>query len=99
MALSGVCVATTHRGRGLGEAVSRKALDRVDRGDFSLSLFQTPVPAFYARMGARKVDNRFVNSTHAPDPEAYPWIAEHVMIYPKHYPWPDGVIDINGPSY
>ena len=99
MALSGVCVAATHRGRGLGEAISRKALDRVDRGDFALALFQTPVPAFYARLGARTVDNRFVNSTHEQDPEAYPWIALHVMIYPKHHPWPDGVIDINGPRY
>ena len=57
------------------------------------------MPEFYARLGARIVDNRFVNSTHVEDPEAYPWLADDVMIYPKHHPWPAGVIDINGPSY
>ncbi len=62
MALSGVCVASTHRGQGLGAAMTRKAFERVDRGVFPVSLFQTLDPAFYEKLGARLVQNRFVNS-------------------------------------
>ena len=99
MALGGVCVAATHRGRGLGAAISRKAFERVQQGTFPLALFQTTVPAFYDRLGARTVDNRFVNSRNRQDPLASPWQDVSVMIYPNHYPWPGGMIDLNGPGY
>ena len=99
MALAGVCVAPTHRGSGLGVAISRKALAQVDWGDFSVSLFQTLVPGFYEKQGARVVHNPFINSKNKQDPDASPWADAHVMIYPRHYPWPDGVIDLNGSGY
>ena len=76
-----------------------EAMQRVDQGEFPVSLFQTPKPGFYEKLGARKVNNRFVNSKNEQDPEADPWPAEHVMIYPTPYPWPEGVIDLNGPGY
>ena len=99
MALSGVCVALAHRGKGLGAAISRKAFERVDQGDFPVSLFQTPAPGFYEKMGARNVNNPFVNSRNTQDPDASPWHDVQVMIYPKQYRWPDGVVDLNGSGY
>ena len=99
MALAGVCVASTHRGKGLGAAISRKAFERVDQGIYPVSLFQTPVPGFYEKLGARRVNNTFVNSRNKQNPTASPWQDVFVMIYPKHYPWPEGVIDLNGSGY
>lgn len=99
MALASVCSSTARRGQGLGRAVTRSALERVDRGEFPLSLFQTPVPAFYARLGARTVENRFYNSRAPRDPQANPFWDPHIMIYPATAAWPNGPIDLGGPGY
>jgi hypothetical protein len=99
MALASVCSMPARRGQGLGRLATLAAFSRVDRGEFPLSLFQTPVPDFYARLGARLVTNRFVNRRHAEDPAKNPFWDPHVMIYPAHAAWPEGVVDLNGPGY
>ncbi|MFW6061480.1 MAG: GNAT family N-acetyltransferase [Planctomycetota bacterium] len=98
MALAGVCSAPDHRGEGLGKAVAQAALARVDGGEFPLSLFQTGVPDFYRKLGARCVGNRFVDS-QADDPQANPWWNDYVMIYPAEADWPEGEIDLLGPAW
>jgi predicted N-acetyltransferase YhbS len=99
MGLAGVCVMPERRGEGLGRDVVRKAFERVDRGDFPVSLFQTTVPDFYTGLGAKAIANRFVNSRNTDDPEANPWWDPHIMIYPADAVWPDGTIDLNGSGY
>jgi predicted N-acetyltransferase YhbS len=99
MGLASVCVDPDRRGQGLGAAVARSAFQLVDGGSFPLSLFQTGVPGFYIKLGARTVTNRFVNSANAADPERNPWWEKYVMIYPAHYAWPEGTVDLNGPGY
>ncbi len=102
MALAGVCTAPEWRGRGWGAAVVRAAFSPVDEGRFGVALFQTPVADFYAKLGARPVDNVFVNSRWRPgdrhSAEA-PWWDPSVMIYPAGARWPEGVIDLLGPGY
>jgi predicted GNAT family N-acyltransferase len=99
MALSCVCVASERRGEGLGKAIVLEAFRRVDDGKFAVSLFQTSVPAFYEKLGARVVENRFCNRLDENDPEGNPWMEPYAMIYPASFDWPDGTIDINGPRY
>lgn len=99
MALSAVCVSPGHRGRGHGVAVARSAFRRVERGEFPLSLFQTPIPEFYEKLGSRNVANRFVDSRNKADPEKNPWRDPWVMIHPGDSVWPGGLIDLNGPGY
>lgn len=96
--LAGVCVLPERRGDGLGAAVVRAVFDTVDAAAFDVVLFQTQVPAFYRRLGARPVDNRFTNG-HAEAPDANPWWDDHVMIFPGEADWPDGPIDLAGPGY
>jgi GNAT superfamily N-acetyltransferase len=99
LALAGVCTRPERRGQGFGGAIVRSAFDRVDRGDFPLSLYQTtpPVRAFYQKLGARVVDNLVINSLKDPHKRAF-W-DEVVMIYPATAPWPAGAIDLLGPGY
>lgn len=99
MGLGGVCVDANRRGEGLGAAVMRPAFERVDRGLFPLSLYQTGVPGFYEKLGAKLVYNQFINSKNSDDPQKNPWWDTHVMIYPAHYEWADGTIDLNGFGY
>jgi predicted N-acetyltransferase YhbS len=99
MALSGVCVSQSYQGRGLGAEIVRRTFGRIHGGEFDVSLFQTTIPAFYERLGATLVTNRFVNSRNKNRPDANPWHDESVMIYPSSYSWPDGPIDLNGPGY
>ena len=98
MALAAVCVAESRRGEGLGARVTRKAFEQVDNGVWPVSVFQTPVPGFYEKLGGRIVDNEFVNSKNEEDPQTNPWW-EAVMIYPADFPWPVGQIDLNGGGY
>ena len=98
MALAAVCVAESRRGEGLGARVTRKAFEQVDNGVWPVSVFQTPVPGFYEKLGGKIVDNEFVNSKNEEDPQANPWW-EGVMIYPAEFPWPVGRIDLNGGGY
>lgn len=104
MALAAVCSAVARRGEGWGRMVVQAAWGEVDRGRFPVALFQTSVPRFYDRLGARTVDNRFVNSGEL-DPRPGrgtredPWWNPHIMIYPAAFDWPAGTIDLQGPGY
>ncbi|NUM45919.1 MAG: GNAT family N-acetyltransferase [Anaerolineales bacterium] len=98
-ALWGVCVRESHRGQGLGVQVVRAYLDLLDQGTFPVGLWQTEVPAFYRKLGARVVHNLYINSQNPENPQADPWEMEVKMIYPAAYPWPEGLIDLNGPAY
>lgn len=100
LGLAGVASAASHRGRGLGRRVIEAALRPVDDGAYPVSLFQTgPARGLYEKLGGRVVDNRFVNSASADDPEANPFTDEVAMIYPGDAGWPDGPIDLRGPGY
>jgi hypothetical protein len=79
--------------------VVRAVFNLVDRGKFPVSLWMTTVPKFYEILGARLLDNTWVNSHSSDDPKADPWPDELKMIYPAGYAWPDGQIDLNGPVY
>lgn len=106
-ALAGVCSAPERRGDGLGVAITRAAFGEIDAGRFPLSLFQTNVPDFYAKLGARIVTNPFINSRFDPaDPAQIgrgtrekPWWSTHAMIYPGTFDWPEGEIDLLGLGY
>jgi len=107
-ALAAVCTHPGHRGEGWGRAVVAAAFAQVDAGLYPLSLFQTGVPAFYAKLGARTVHNPFVDSRYEPPAEGdrarhgtrdAPWWNPHVMIYPAAFAWPEGTIDLLGPGY
>ena len=100
LALATVCTEPELRGQGLGVQVTRKAFEQVGESDWPrVSLFQTPVPAFYEKLGCRIVTNKFVDRTNKAAPDAFPWRDKTIMIYPADYAWPDGTIDINGPDY
>ncbi len=102
LALAGVCSDPEWRGRGFGARVVREAFGAIERGEYAVALFQTPVPEFYAKLGARPVGNPFCNSRFKDGDlgtAERPWWDPHVMIYPVSYPWPDGTIDLLGPGY
>lgn len=99
LALASVCSDPNLRGRGFGIAVVKDAFSRVDEGEFSLSLYQTGVPGFYEKLGARIIENRFINSLSETDPEANPWWEKFSMIYPAASTWNDGLVDLLGPGY
>ncbi|BCM90931.1 hypothetical protein IAD21_02794 [Abditibacteriota bacterium] len=94
-ALAGVCVHPDYRGRGWGRDVVRAAFNFLPQLSVEVSLFQTPVPDFYARLGARLVSNRFYNGSNPDDPFHDP----HKMIFPAEFDWPEGDIDLGGPGY
>ncbi len=97
LALARVCTEPAARGRHLGEAVARAALELVDNGTFPFALFQTneSVRPFYERLGASQVTNRFINSTAA-DPAASAFWDPVIMRYPATAGWPHGEIDLKG---
>jgi len=99
MALAQVCVDPACRGNGLGARLARCALQRLQSDEFPLSIFQTTVPGFYEKLGARIVENQFINSRNPNDPGARPWKDGVIMIYPQDFMWPHGSIDLNGPGY
>ena len=99
MALSGVCVLPSYQGKGLGAEIARRTFGRIHGDEFDVSLFQTTIPAFYTKLGAALVTNKFVNSRNKTHPDANPWHDEWAMIYPRGYSWPQGPIDLNGPGY
>jgi len=92
LALAGVCTHPKYRGRGLGRAVVQAAWSRLKDDHLPVCFFQTGVPAFYQRMGAREVANRIYDSTGAPRAFWDP----HAMIYPSRTIWPVGAIDLLG---
>jgi GNAT superfamily N-acetyltransferase len=100
MALARVCTDPAARGRKLGQAVTRAALELVDNGTFPFALFQTTegVRSFYERLGAVQAHNRFVNSLGA-DPTASPFWDRVIMRYPSGPGWPEEEIDVRGPGW
>lgn len=98
-ALSAVCTHVDYRLHGLGAQVVRAAFDLVDHGRFPVALWMTTVPAFYEKLGARIVQNTWINTHNTKNQRADPWPDERKMIYPASYDWPGGQIDLNGPVY
>eukprot|EP01047_Picozoa_sp_COSAG01_P082042 COSAG01_NODE_16602_length_1222_cov_1.480855_1_plen_234_part_00 len=97
LALGNVACSTTHRGQGLGKAVVQAAFARL-AGDAELShcLFETAVPSFYEKLGARLIEKTLViNSTG----DKIAFEDEYVMVYPADRAWPHGTIDLLGPGY
>lgn len=101
LALAGVCSRPACRGKGLGKAVALDAFSRLAEEPqlFSVSLFQTGVPEFYRKLGARTVGNRFINSLDPERPLENPWWDEWVMVLPAEANWFDGRVDLLGPGY
>jgi len=98
-ALAGVCVSEARRGDGLGKLVVENLFRKLAGLGFPITLFQTGVPEFYKKLGAKLVFNTFINSQHQSNPKANPWWDDYVMIYPADYMLPDGEIDLNGKGY
>ncbi len=94
LALAGVCADERWRGQGLGAAVVRGAWARLD-GPMAVSLFQTAVPDFYRKLGARCLSVAIVRSGHA----ARPFWDPFAMIFPAEAAWPEGPVDIRGPGW
>ena len=99
LALAGVCTDLASRGQGMGVAVVQRAFERLAELELSACLFQTGVVPFYEKLGARTIDNRFVNRANTEDPSANPWWDKAVMIYPANTDWPEGEIDLGGVGY
>lgn len=98
-ALSGVCTHDKYRRQGLGAHVVRAAFERVDQGEFPVSLWMTNIPTFYEKLGGRIIKNTWINTHNTTQPDIDPWPDELKMIYPANHKWPDGVIDLNGSVY
>ncbi len=98
--LARVCSDPEFRGRGLGELITKAALEPVDAGAFFCSLFQTSpeVRPFYEKLGGCVVENTIVNSL-GEDPQASPFRDRVIMRYPSNREWPEGEIDLRGPGY
>ena len=96
--LSSVCVSPERRKQDFGKAVVQEAFSLIDGGEYQVFLFQTTVPDFYQKLGARLVKNKFINK-RSTDPFKNPWRDASIMIYPSIYDWPEGVIDLNGEGY
>lgn len=99
MALASVCVDPERRGEGLGRQLIERAFKHVDDGKYPLSLYQTQIPSFYEKFGAKQVKNTFINTKNSENPEKCPWWDPYIMIYPNNPIWPSGTIDLNGPGY
>ncbi|NLD91462.1 MAG: GNAT family N-acetyltransferase [Fibrobacter sp.] len=95
-ALACVCVATSQRLNGYGHQIVRKAFTLVDSGHYDCSLFQTAVPGFYEKLGAKVIYNTCVNSQVG---NLNPWWDKFVMIYPSVIETADCIIDIKGKGY
>ena len=98
LALAGVCSDPNHRGCGSGRRVVQSAFERIGKGG-QFCLFQTGVPEFYKKLGARTVENEFVNSLSSEDPRARPWWNEYVMQFGDPLKWQKGRVDLLGAGY
>jgi len=94
LALANVCTRPERRGQGLGQSVVEAAWSRLCP-EYSVSFFQTPVPAFYEKLGARLVNNSIFNGSG--DARAF-W-DPYAMIYPASAPWTEAKIDLLGPGW
>lgn len=95
-ALACVCVNELQRRNGYGREIVRCAFERVDNKQYDCSLFQTAVPGFYEKPGAKVINNTCVNSL---DNNSNPWWDKFVMIYPSSVETSDYIIDTNGKGY
>ena len=91
LALANVCVHPEFRGRSHGRQAVQMAWARLS-AELPLSFYQSGVPAFYERLGARLVPNRIYDSTGA---DCAFW-EPHAMIYPANASWPGEAIDLLG---
>ena len=73
------------------------ALQRLDKEEGCTHfLFETAIPAFYQRLGAKLLEKELViNSTG----DRIAFEDEFVMVYPAARHWPEGEIDLLGPGY
>ena len=99
MALASVCVLEVKRGEGYGRLIVERVFQLLDESEFPLTLFQTGVPGFYRKLGAKNIPNRFYNSRNLSNPDSNPWWEENIMIYPESYDFPPGRVDLNGFGY
>ena len=91
LALASVAAHPEFRGRGHARSAVRTAWARLCP-EIPVSFFQTGVPAFYERLGARLVPNRIYDSTGA---DCAFW-EPYAMIFPANSAWPDEPIDLLG---
>jgi predicted N-acetyltransferase YhbS len=98
-ALAGVCVHPDQRGHGYGAEVVRHAFQVLPELGVEVSLYQTDVPEFYEKLGARRVTNQFFDGTRTDGGRENPFWGAYEMIYPASFSWPEGEIDLNGPGY
>ena len=95
VALASVCSDPNHRGQGWGDAVVNAAFERVD-SEGRPAFFQSPVPKYYERFGARTVQNKIFTSIDGADAFSDPW----AMIYPGDSSWEDTArIDLCAPGW
>ncbi len=99
LALAGVCLKPSFRGKDLGFKIVKKAFEFVDNGKFICSIFQTNVPVFYNKIHCRQIHNTFINSKNKNDINIRPWKDPYVMVYPETYEMGNNIIDLNGDGY
>lgn len=98
-ALAGVAVLDKYRGYGLGKLMIKEVFKLIGQNKLSTCLFQTTIPEFYEKLGARTIENRFFNSKNLLQPQVNPWWNPNVMIYPENAIWPKENIDLNGEGF
>ena len=81
-----------------GRAVVEAALGRLQNPHLGVThcLFETAIPAFYEKLGARQLPKDLVINTTG---DQIAFEDEFVMVFPKSQPWPEGTIDLLGPGY
>lgn len=101
LALASVCVSPEARGRGLGRDAVQEVFKRVSTEDFHGSLFQTGIPAFYEKLGAKQVRHEWINTVPVASERYAKWWEPAIMIWPATAAWPhDGTtLDLNGPAF
>ncbi|MGD0339477.1 MAG: GNAT family N-acetyltransferase [Bacteroidota bacterium] len=99
MALGGVCVRPSYRGKDFGKIVVQKVFHYIDIGQFECSVFQTNIPQFYDKLGAKIIYNKFFNSQNKGNDITIPDWGPYIMVYPKEYAFDNFDIDLNGNGY
>ena len=99
LSLGAVCVDNAYRGQGHGARIIKYIFNNFSTTGTEVCLFQTGVPGFYEKLNSKIVKNQFVNSLNTKDPNTNPFWDEYTMIYPAHYNWPKGKVDIQGKGF
>ena len=95
LAIAGVCTHPSQRGLGLGKLVVQEAWKQLKSTD-DLSLFQTEMPGFYVKLGARLINNTIISSKKG----TRPFWNSYVMIYPNSLVWEDSMqVDLLGDGW